>query len=235
MTYTKKYNVEGKIIKKDDIRILINSLLEKLKDTDNITLKIKASFYDDLMIESEEISILEDINFERNKLKKISFKLYSDLMKNYIAFDVSNYCSNNEISVESQDKNLFESLCYTIEERLKQMKNQNKIYRIYQENIYCSISMCLILIVNSILMLSLKMLFKINISLAILMIILLIYTVFEFIYILKFVGKYYPGIQFDFGSESINSPQKPKFILLRVISFLSSEILIPFILQLLQR
>ena len=55
MIYKKSYEIDGKIIKKEDISLLVNNLTDKLKGTNNITLKIKASFYDGLFLESEEL------------------------------------------------------------------------------------------------------------------------------------------------------------------------------------
>lgn len=230
MIYKKSYEIDGKIIKKEDISLLVNNLTDKLKGTNNITLKIKASFYDGLFLESEELSIFNDANFQRNKLKKISFVLYSDSMKNYISLDISDYYLNNEISIESQDKILFDSLCHTIEERLKQMQKQNKIYKIPSKTIYCIIIYCLIFILNLILTVLLEFVFKVRILKIVLTIMFLILPHVQFLYTMKYIQKYYPRIQFDFGKDSINVPQEPNSIIIRIILFLATELVIPIIL-----
>ena len=88
MIYKKTYQIEGKIITKNEIINLVNSILLKLSNGKELELTIVVDFVDHSSLEDNKIDLFNHIYFEKKKLKQIEIKVYCNHFKDYVNEDL---------------------------------------------------------------------------------------------------------------------------------------------------
>lgn len=231
MTYKKKYKITGKIISKIDIVNMVTNILEKYSKEKELSVKIEAQFKDGTSIVDNDVYVFEHRYFEKLLLEKIWIYIkyqYSDEIR--ITIYSNNIYSDAEI--ESHDSNLYNSVCHSIEESLKLMNNQKKVYMLSSEVWGYFVTFIASVMIELILILILDGVFKFKLPSAIIYLMLLMFPSIIAIYTTNYIEKVYPVNQFYFGESSINKPKTEKGFIYKFIMFVITNIVLPIIISL---
>ena len=233
MIYKKEYKIEGKIISKDDIVNMINTTLKKMSKYKDVELKIIASFDSGISIEDKNLLIFDNIYFEKKLLQKMYIQIRSDSFNNSVEIWIGgNSSSYNSIEISTNDNYLYDSLCHSFEDSLNLMTNQRKIYLLSNEAWGYLLIYILMLLLEFLLVWSFESILNISIPSFILYFMVLLLPSIMVIYIIKYIQKYYPIIQFNFGETSINKPKKYNGFMIKFIYFVITNIALPIIISL---
>ncbi len=235
MIYKKTYQVEGKIITKNEITSLINNILSKLSNEIELNLNIKADFVDQSSLEDNAIELLNDIYFDKKKLKDIEIKIYCNHFDDHIYITLNNNYYSSSISLQINEKKLYDSICHSIEENLNLMDNQNKIYLLSSKSWGYFVLYIPIVALEVLLILILNEVFNCKISTIMMITLMFLIPSLASMYIIKYIEKKYPINQFDFGESSINHFRNEKSVFLKIIGFVITNILLPILVSLITK
>ena len=227
MKYKKSYKIVGKIIKKLELINLVECILDNYKNEKNISMIIEATFNDGTIISDSNISIFENIYFEKIELSEISIHVRVDYANEV---DIYIY-RNNEYSratIESDNSVIYNSMCNCVKENIDMMSKQKKIY-LLSVNFWAYLGLVFFVIVTQLLLLmTLQYIFKINVPSIFVYIIIALSTPIC-IYITKYIEKQFPLNQFDFGETSINRYKKEISLIWKIFVYIMLNIIIPLL------
>lgn len=232
MIYKKTYKINGKIITKNDIINMVTNIIDKYSGEKELSVQIEAQFSDGTSIVDSNVSIFEHVYFEKLVLEKIRVYIrykYTDEIR--ITIYSNSCCSDAEI--EAHDNNLYNSVCYSIEESLKLMKNQNKIYMLSSKAWGYFLVFIISLVTEVLLILILENLFKIKLPSVIIYLMVLLLPSIISSYTMYYVEKNYPINQFNFGDSSVNKPKREKGFIYKSVIFVITNIILPIIISIL--
>lgn len=230
MIYKKTYQIEGKIITKNEIINLVNSILLKLSNEKELELTIVVDFVDHSSLEDNKIDLFNHIYFEKKKLKQIEIKVYCNHFKDYVNIILNSFNSNIYLIINEEE--LYDLLCHIIEENLSLMDNQNKIYLLSSKGWGYPILNVLIIALELLLIFILNIILKIKISILMVSILIFLIPTLISMCVIKYIENKYPINQIDFGNSSINHLKNEKSVLLKIIGFIITNVLLPILLSL---
>lgn len=229
MKYKKNYRIEGKIVKKSDLINLVESILAKYSKSKEITVNIEAQFKDGTVISDSDVSIFENIYFEKLVLQKIYIFIRTDY-KNGVNITIYSDRDYSDATIESDDSNLYDSICNCIKENIDLMEKQKKLYLLSSKTLGYVAIIIAILAFELLIGFVIENLFKIKIPTALIYIMVLVIPNIVPIFIVKYIEKYFPINQFHFGDSSINKPNLKNSFLYRLIVFIIINLLLPIII-----
>lgn len=229
MKYKKNYRIEGKIVKKSDLINLVESILAKYSKSKEITVTIEAQFKDGTVISDSDVSIFENIYFEKLVLQKIYIFIRTDY-KNGVNITIYSDRDYSDATIESDDSNLYDSICNCIKENIDLMEKQKKLYLLSSKTLGYVAIIIAILAFELLIGFIIENLFKIKIPTALIYIMVLVIPNIVPIFIVKYIEKYFPINQFYFGDSSINKPNLKNSFLYRLIVFIIINLLLPIII-----
>lgn len=234
MKYIKNFELKGKIISKEDIINLISNLSSKINNKNEDKIEISANFCDGITILDNNISILDNIYFEKKILREIEISIknqdYNDRIYITIRNETYGY-GYSRIKIETKNETLFNALCNIVQEIIDLMEKQNKIYMLANISWAFLLLFALYLILQILLIYGLEQIFKIQLHEILLTILLLGNPPLLSFLSINYIEKNYPSIQFKFGEKSINNPKKKNSVFIKVISFVLTNIIIPIIIS----
>lgn len=229
MVYKKRYEVKGKIISKSDIINIVQEITKKYESNANLSLKFEAEFSDGTSIEENDYSIFEHSYFEKLYLEKLSIFVKNGYNTEIMIFLYQkNYESS--ISVEVNNRNLYDSICHCLEEQFKLMKKQKFVYWFAESRFGFVILELSIISIVLLLFSFIDFIFKISISLSIIELFLFLSLILS-LYIVREIEKNFPNVQFDFGEASINYPKIKKSWIIAILLYLLCDIFIPILVE----
>lgn len=230
MTYKKTYKIAGKIINKKDIINMINSILDKYSEKEKVITEIEAKFKDGTTLSNNEISIFNHIYFEKLILAKVTIYIRCNFNEKVIITIGAND-DYSEAQIESEDNNLYDSICHSIEENINLMKKQNRIYLVQSKIYGYFLILVAAFIIEVILVLVLKNIFNFKLPDIVIYLMFLFLPNVVAVYITKYLEKNYPINQFYFGDLSVNKPKTGYGFFFKIIVFIITNILLPIIIS----
>ena len=227
MKYKKSYKIVGKIIKKSELINLVEGILDNYEKEKNISMIIEATFNDGTIISDSNVSIFENIYFEKIELIEISIRVRADYANEV---DVYIY-RNNEYSsatIESDNSIIYNSICNCVKENIDLMSKQKKIY-LLSVNLWAYFGLLFsIIAIQLLLFMTLQYIFNINVPSIFVYIIIAVSTPIC-IYITKYIEKQFPLNQFDFGEASINRYKKENSLIWKIFVYIMLDIIFPLL------
>ncbi|MBR2841147.1 MAG: hypothetical protein IKF01_04765 [Bacilli bacterium] len=229
MKYKKNYRIEGKIVKKSDLINLVESILDKYSKSREITVNIEAQFNDGTVISDSDVSIFENIYFEKLVLQKIYIFIRTDY-NNGVSITIYSDRDYSDATIESDDSNLYGSICNCIKENIDLMEKQKELYLLSSKTLGYVVIIIAILAFEILIGFVIENLFKIKIPTVLIYIMVLVIPNIVPIFTVKYIEKYFPINQFYFGDSSINKPNLKNSFLYKLIVFIVINLLLPVIL-----
>ena len=234
MKYKKSYKIEGKIIKKSELINMIENILTKYSKKKEITVDIQAKFKDGTIISDSDISIFEHIYFEKLVLEKVFIYIRTNY-NNAVNINIYSDRDYSDVTIESDDINLHDSICNCVKENINLMENQKKIY-LLSSKVLGFVTIIIAIVAFEILIgFGIEYFLNIKLPSAIVYLMVLLIPNVLSIFIVKYIEKYFPINQFYFGDSSINRPNLKNSFLYKLIGFIIINILLPLILAYLMK
>lgn len=229
MKYKKSYKIEGKIVKKSELVNMIESVLTKYSKEKEVTVDIQANFKDGTIISDSDTSIFEHTYFEKLVLEKIIINIRTNY-KNAVNINIYSNRDYSDVTIESDDSNLYDSICNCIKENIDLMENQKKIYLLSSKSLGYVVILIVLIAFEILIGFAVEKILNIKLpTVLVYLMVLLIPNVLS-VFIIKYIEKYFPINQFYFGDSSINKPNLKNSFLYKLIGFIIINILLPLIL-----
>lgn len=233
MKYSKQIHINKKRIKKEDLLQISKIVMDEFSD-EYSDRKFKVNFWDDSSITGDSEDVFNNSYFERKRSKEIVIECFNRGLSNYIRIDLcdSYYLDKSSITVDSDDSYWYNAMVSRFTEFIEETESQN-ILCIVGNHLFSSVilfvigyplSYCSGILID-------EMLKNYNIVLSV----FLNYLVVIFIvllnfalswYLINFLKKAFPSVEFCFGPEHMNSGLKIRKTIMWLIATFSPSIIL---------